>query len=184
LFDTGANSVGDGLAPLLMPGFTWDIGPYTLRLAGGFQSYADRGGTTGKKRADMFLIGHDLFLWSPKGFLTGSATTPGSVLFGTHFERTNAACETAARCSTINGGQFHRDRILLREWDLFYFLSPRMSIGPSILWYDASNLRNDVGQTGYNLGLCNKVNGGNTTNCRPGQGGDWVDVMLNWRYTF
>ena len=184
LFDTGANSVGKGLAPLLVPGFTWEVGPYSLRLSGGFQSYADRGGTTGQKRADVFLIGHDLFLWSPKGFLTGSATTPGSVLFGTHFERTNASCETAARCSTINGGQFHRNRILLREWDLFYFLSPRMSIGPSILWYDASNLNNAVGQAGYNLGLCSKNAATNTTNCRPGVGGDWVDVMFNWRYTF
>jgi hypothetical protein len=184
LFDTGANSVGDGLATLLMPGFTWEVGPYALRLAGGFQKFKDDGGTTGKKKGDMFLIGHDLFLWSPKGFLTGSATTPGSILFGTHFERANVSCETAARCSTINGGQFHRSRILLREWDLFYFLSPRMSIGPSILWYNASNLDNRVAQAGYNLGLCNKVNGGNTTNCRPGSGGDWVDVMFNWRYTF
>ena len=33
------------------------------------------------------------------------------------------------RCSSINGGQFHRDRILLREWDLVYFVAPRMSIG-------------------------------------------------------
>ena len=59
-----------------------------------------------------------------------------------------------------------------------------MSIGPSILWYDVSNLNNAVDQAGYNLGLCNKVNGGNTTNCRSGAGGDWVDVMFNWRYTF
>jgi hypothetical protein len=41
-----------------------------------------------------------------------------------------------------------------------------------------------VGQAGYNLGLCDKVNGGATTDCRAGKGGDWVDVMLNWRYTF
>ena len=43
----------------------------------------------GKKRGHDFLIGHDLFLWSPKGFLTGSANTPGSILVGTHFERTD-----------------------------------------------------------------------------------------------
>jgi len=59
-----------------------------------------------------------------------------------------------------------------------------MSIGPSILWYDASNLNNAVGQAGYNLGLCSKNAATNTTNCRPGVGGDWVDVMFNWRYTF
>jgi hypothetical protein len=181
LFDTGAN-IGDGLATLLMPGLTWEVGPYSLRVAGGFQRYEDRGGSDGKKQGNMFLIGHDLFLWSPKGFLTGSASTTGSVLFGTHFERTDVSCTTAARCSGINGGEFHRDRILLREWDLFYFIAPRMSVGAHVLWYDASNLRNGPNQAAVNLGVCHRVGAG--TNCRNGTGGDWVDVMLNYRYQF
>jgi hypothetical protein len=88
LFDTGTNSIGNGLATLLMPGITWEVGPYSLRLAGGFQRYGDSGATTGRKTGNMFLIGHELFLWSPKGFLTGSANTAGSILVGTHFERT------------------------------------------------------------------------------------------------
>ena len=46
----------------------------------------------GKKRGKDWLIGHDLFLWSPKGFLTGTANTPGSILVGTHFERTDVSC--------------------------------------------------------------------------------------------
>jgi hypothetical protein len=25
---------------------------------------------------------------------------------------------------------------------------------------------------------------GTVTNCRVGKGGDWWDVMVNWRYTF
>ena len=177
LFDSGTG-IGDGLATFLMPGLTWEVGPYTLRATAGFQRYEDRGGTDGKKQGDMFLIGHDLFLWSPKGFFTGSATTPGSVLFGTHFERTDVSCTSADRCSGINGGQFHRSRILLREWDLFYFIAPRMSIGTSVLWYDASNLRVGRNQACHNLGVCDDGSG------RTGRGGDWVDVMLNWRYTF
>ena len=32
LFDTGANSVGDGLAVQQGPGLVWNIGPYTLRI--------------------------------------------------------------------------------------------------------------------------------------------------------
>jgi hypothetical protein len=183
LFDTGSG-IGDGLATFLMPGVTWEVGPYTLRVAGGFQQYEDKGGLDGKKRGNMFLIGHDIFLWSPKGFLTGSASTTGSVLFGTHFERTDVSCTTALRCSSINGGQFHRDRILLREWDLYYFVAPRMSIGASLLWYDASNLRNDLNQAGQNLGVCHRVGATGTTNCRSGAGGDWVDGMLNFRYQF
>jgi hypothetical protein len=89
LFDTNtptaAPSIGRGLATLLVPGLTWEVGPYALRLAGGFQRYHDDGITTGRKTGNMFLIGHELFLWSPSnGFLSGSPNTPGSILFGTH----------------------------------------------------------------------------------------------------
>ena len=129
-----------------------------------------------------WLIGSDTYLWSPKGFLTGSSTTPGSILFGTHFERANldVDCTNKSTVGGANGGincaatgiggtitQFHRNTVLLREWDLWYFVAPRMSIGTNILWYNATNLGNGVGQAGYNLGLCDKVNGGNTTTCRP-----------------
>jgi hypothetical protein len=89
LFDTGADSIGKGLFTFVSPGISWTIGPYRLRVMGGFAQAADEGGTRGKKRAHNFLIGHDLYIWSPKGFLTGSATTPGSILLGTHFERVN-----------------------------------------------------------------------------------------------
>jgi len=184
IFDTGSG-IGDGLATFLMPGVTWEVGPYTLRVAGGFQRYEDQRGSDGKKQGNMFLIGHDIFLWSPKGFLTGSASTTGSVLFGTHFERTDVSCTTAPRCSSssVNNGQFHRDRILLREWDLFYFIAPRMSVGTHVLWYDASNLRNDRNQAAHNLGICQSNEIG-TSSCRSGIGDDWVDVMLNFRYQF
>jgi len=182
LFDSGAG-IGDGLATFLVPGITWEAGPYTLHAAGGFQRYEDRGGTDGRKKGNVFLIGHDIFLWSPKGFLTGSAGTPGSILFGTHFERTDVSCTTTARCSSINGGQFHRNRILLREWDLFYFVAPRMSVGAHVLWYDASNLRTGRNQAAHNLNVCSTgdINNGN---CRPGIHGDWVDVILAYRYQF
>ncbi|MGH7875864.1 MAG: hypothetical protein ACREQO_27045, partial [Candidatus Binatia bacterium] len=142
LFDTGADSIGDGLHIAHGPGIVYNVGPYTLRAMGHFQNSEDRGGTRGKKRAHSFLIGHDLYLWSPKGWLTGSATTTGSVLVGTHFERVDMSCTDAALCAGINSGDFHRSRVLLREWDLWYFIAPRMSVGTSFLWYDASNLRN------------------------------------------
>src|SRR5262245_44659063 len=183
LFVTGANTIGEGLATFLMPGITWEIGPYRLRAVGGWMQAADGGfkptpppgstSTTGKKRGNDWMIAHDLFLWSPKGFLTGSANTPGSILVGTHFERTNVSCDIPRCPTTINGGQFHRNRIILREWDLWYFIAPRMSIGGSLLWYDASNLTTTVQR---NLGV--RHNGS------PGQGGSWLDGNLNWRYQF
>jgi len=182
LFDTGANSIGEGLATAFMPGITWEIGPYRLRAVRMFVQAEDgnfspppAGGSVakrGKKRGRDFLIGHDLFLWSPKGWLTGSANIPGSILVGTHFERTDVSCATP-RCGPINGGQFHRGTYLVREWDLWYFIAPRMSIGGGVWWYDASNLTTTVQK---NLGV-NK-------NGRPGGGGQWTDGNINFRYQF
>jgi hypothetical protein len=190
LFDTGADSVGDGLATGTGTGFVWNVGPYTMRVAGSWLQAEDRGGTRGKKRAHDFLIGHDLYLWSPKGFLTGSSTTTGSVLVGTHFERTDisSSCRGTAECggsATALINQFHRNRILLREWDLWYFIAPRMSIGVNVLWYDASNVGNLTNQAGYQVGKCNKTGVTTTsTDCRVGVGADWWTTAVNWRYTF
>jgi hypothetical protein len=183
LFDTGADSIGDGLHIAHGPGIVWNVGPYTLRAMGSFQRSEDRGGTPGKKRGQNFLIAHDLFLWSPKGFLTGSSTTTNSILIGTHFERVDMSVNCVPfGCVGGHLPQFHRNRILLREWDLWYFIAPRMSVGTSVLWYDASNLRNGRNQAAHNLGVCDTPV--TAASCRPGKGGDWVDVMLNWRYTF
>jgi len=192
LFDTGSSSISDGLHRAHGPGIVYNVGPYTLRAMGSFQRSEDRGETRGRKKGQNFLIGHDLFLWSPKGFLTGSATTANSILVGTHFERVDMSVgcngSTGTPCSATGIGghitQFHRNRIMLREWDLWYFIAPRMSVGGSVLWYDASNLRNGRNQAAHNLGICDTPHTGNTTGCRNGIGGDWVDVMLNWRYTF
>jgi len=182
LFDTGAGSVGEGLATFFMPGITWTVGPYRIRAVAGFAQAEDgnfsappAGGAValrGKKRGRDWLIGHDLFLWSPKGFLTGSANTPGSVYVGTHFERTDVSCATP-RCGPINGGQFHRGTYTISEWDLWYFLAPRMSIGGGVTWYHASNLTTAVQK---NLGINN--------NGRRGGGGEWLGANLNYRYQF
>jgi hypothetical protein len=180
LFDSGADSIGDGLHRAHGPGVVWSVGPYTLRAMGSFQRSEDRGGTPGKKRGNSFLIGHDLYLWSPKGFLTGSSGTPGSILVGTHFERVDMSCGIPG-CAA--GGAFSRNRILLREWDLWYVIAPRMNVGINVLWYDASNLRHTANQAAHNLGIC-KTSELGTASCRPGLDGDWVDVHLNWRYTF
>jgi len=196
LFGTGGGSIGDGLHVAHGPGIVYNVGPYTARVMGHFQTSEDRGGTVGKKRAHSFLIGHDLYLWSPKGFLTGSSTTTNSILVGTHFERVDMSCgdhisgaPTGKNCTGGHMAQFHRNRILLREWDLWYFIAPRMSVGTSVLWYDASNLRTGTNsspgnQAAQNLGVCDGSKKSPATGCRFGIGGDWVDVHLNWRYTF
>jgi hypothetical protein len=193
LFTTGDNSIGEGLWTMFVPGITWEVGPYRLRAMGAFVQAADGDFTgcssvtttgaarpagctpdkRGKKRAHNFLIGHDLYLWSPKGFLTGSANTPGSILVGTHFERNDLSCAPPRCPANINGGQFHRGTYIVREWDLWYFIAPRMSIGGGVFWYNASNLTTTVQR---NLGV--KHNG------RVGGGGSWTDGNINYRYQF
>jgi hypothetical protein len=178
LYDTGT-LVGRGRQDYINTGLQWTVGPYRFRGMLGFNNYSggnnavNSAALRGDPSGRVFLIAHDLFLWSPKGWLTGSAGTPGSILLGQHFERNSMKCNN---CPTINGGQFHRERVLLREWDIWYFVAPRMSVGANFRWYDASNLRNGAGQAQDQIF--------NKENARSGAGGDWVNVTLNWRYTF
>jgi hypothetical protein len=176
LFDTGGDSIGQGWYRWYQPGITWTIGPYRLRGVRGWVDMEDEGGTPGKKRAKNFLIGHDLFIWSPKGFLTGSPTTPGSILLGYSFERNDAWCDG---CGAINGGQFHRNTVILNQWGIAYFFAPRMSLLGNLLWYDASNLRVGNNQACFNLGVCSSATSG-----RPGKGGDWMDGSITLRVSF
>jgi hypothetical protein len=98
------------------------------------------------------------------------------VLFGTHFERNQAWCNSSSPgCLDTNEGQYHRNTVLLREWDLWYFIAPQMSVGAHFMWYDAKNLTTGPGS---NQEAIFGRSG------REGKGGDWVNVLLNWRYTF
>jgi hypothetical protein len=205
LFDTSnGGDIGTGWTHYFIPGFKWEVGPYRLRAIAGFQRYSQSGGgnspTLGQVVGNNWLIGHDLFLWSPKGWLTGSATTPGSILFGTHFERNTVDCNAGggrdfgpAGCSNALGatslddpftntgisGGFNRNTVILREWDLWYFVANRMSVGIHWLWYHADNLPISAA---YNLGVRSKKN--ILANPDAGKGGSWLDMSLNWRYVF
>ena len=175
LFDTGGDSVGKGWYNTYSPGIAWTIGPYRLRAMGmwlGAEDKATNDSTNGghNKKAHNFLIGHDLFIWSPKGFLTGSATTPGSILLGYSFERNDLSCNA---CTGGHFGDFHRNRIILNQWGIAYFFAPRMSVLANVLWYDASNLPSAAQE---NLGI--------RRNAVAGKGGDWVDGSLTLRVNF
>jgi hypothetical protein len=177
LFDTGTDSIGKGWYRYWSPGFNWTIGPYRLRSIYGRvraeDNDTDGGGAnagSGSKRAQNFLIGHDLFLWSPKGFLTGSPTTTGSILVGYSFERNDASCSS---CTGGHFGDFHRNRVILNQWGIAYFFGPRQSILANVLWYDASNLPS-AAQT--NLDIRNTA--------VAGKGGDWIDGSITLRLSF
>ena len=175
LFDTGSDSVGKGWYNTFSPGVTWTVGPYRLRVMGAFldandSATSDGSANTGKdKKAHDFLIGHDLFLWSPKGFLTGSPTTTGSILVGYSFERNDLSCDT---CTGGHFSQFHRNRIILNQWGIAYFFAPRMSVLTNLLWYDASNLPSTART---NLGFGSRD---------PRKGGDWLDGLISLRVNF
>ena len=134
-----------------------------------------------KPKAYNWLVALDQYVWSPKGWLTGSPNIVGSILVGTHFERNQLWCDpgtqrnAACLAAPEMGGQFHRNTVLLREWDLWYFIAPQMSVGAHWMWYDASNLTTGPGSD--QQALFGK-------SPRQGAGGDWVNVILNWRYTF
>jgi hypothetical protein len=183
LFDTGSGRIGRGPMHYLYPGVQWEIGPYTLRATGQFARWKngqDTGADTrpGHTKANGFNISHDLWLFSPKGWLTGAATTPGSVLVGTRFERSSADCNYGGGqpgggpCTPSSIG-FNRIVVLVREWGVYYFLMNRMSVGINWTWYDASNL--PVAALA-NLGILNHPD-----NAR---GGSWLDVALNFRVRF
>jgi hypothetical protein len=170
---------GRGLQDWHFVGMGWRVGPYWLRAIRGFQNFNWAQNTPTRQGVDAsgrnFLIAHDLFLWSPKGWLTGDSTIPGSVLLGTHFERNDVSC---GRSNCASGGEFSRNRVLLREWDLWYFLPNRISIGGSVLWYDASNLQSGRTNAQENIGCSGAGRSTRGKNC------DWTDVMLNFRMYF
>jgi cell division protein FtsB len=188
LFNSTQN--GSGLTHYLIPGFAWAVGPYKFRAIGGFNRMDDHNDHI---KGTDFLIAHDLFLWSPKGgFLSGDTNTAGSILVGTHFERTDVSCPSAATCNngTILGRpQFSRDRILLREWNIWYFLTNRMSIGATVGWWDASNLRQatTVGTIQANTNVARNlgcVSSHQHTLNHVGAGCSWTDANITWRYQF
>jgi hypothetical protein len=177
LFDTGSDSVGKGWYKTYSPGIAWTIGPYRLRAMGMFLDADERATASTsvnvgrKKKAHNFLIGHDLFLWSPKGWLTGSPTTVGSVLAGYSFERNDLSCDTCTGGAFSGVNRFHRNRIILNQWGLAYFFAPRWSVLANVLWYNASNLP-QTAETNLDL------------NNNPKNGGKWVDSSLTLRVDF
>ena len=178
-FDTG-NNIGSGLNTYITPGIQYRIGPYTIKAAGGFwrqhDSADNNAAVLGDVQGTAWRVINELFLWSPKGFLTGSVNTPGSVLLGVSFERDDADCG-APNCDRTSGaaGQFRRNRVLVREADVVYFFAPNISLLLSTLWYDAANV-----PTSHQVAIgCSRNNA-----LSRGKSCDWVDTVLRFRFYF
>lgn len=182
--------IGRGLVHFINAGAQWQVGPYTVTGNGAFwkanaddENLNNLVGTPGRKQAMSWRVHNQLWLWSPKGLFTGSDRTAGSILLGTSFERTAASCGYRACDATVgSAGEFSRNRILVREWDIFYFIAPRASIGVNFLWYDAANVPS---ASAKNLSCSGQISGpGGSHLGKAGGRCDWLDIMLNLRWSF
>ena len=88
-------------------------------------------------------VTHDVFVWSPKGFLTGDRSTFGSVLFGWAFQKAAADCGSTGSVGTGSciGSQGFRQNVLSdRELGLYYYIQRGTRIGINWNWYRAKNM--------------------------------------------
>jgi hypothetical protein len=134
-------NIGSGIHHRLEYGLEWGVGPYLLRTANGLSSFEDKArlgaGSHKGVHGSFWSISHELFLWSPKGVLTGSATTPNSILLGWNFVRADASCGVP-NCD--NSGEYSRNHLTQRELDLWYFIRPGLSVGAWWNWWNAANV--------------------------------------------
>ena len=85
-----------------------------------------------------WTIDHQVFLWSPKGFFTGSQTTPNSIMFSFGFERGDMDCGQGCDASP-GAGSFHSNTVLNREAALWYWVRPSFGIGTWFHYWTMAN---------------------------------------------
>jgi hypothetical protein len=130
------DDAGSGWSYLVIPGMRWRIGPYMLR--GNWHGVRTEGRDDGNRgiKGTGWNISNQIFLWSPKGFLTGSPSTAGSLLLGFDFERVDVECGlpgcSVAHDTVTAGNSVSRNTVLNREIGLWYWVRPGLSIGT---WY-------------------------------------------------
>jgi len=188
LSDSGAD-MDRGLHTFITPGVKYQVGPYKLMVAGGFDRWnshngrntaakeAGRPGEVGRIEGTYFRLINELFVWSPKGLFTGSATTPKSLLMGYSFERDWSDCgrPNCDETVTAGGAQFRRNRILRNELDFRYFFQSNMTVAVGWQWYDVSNM-----PTSEQVSVgCSR-----NTNTVAGKSCNWVDGLVRVAYYF
>jgi hypothetical protein len=85
-----------------------------------------------------WTIDNQIFLWSPKGFFTGSQTTPNSIMFSAGFERADMTCGQGCDASP-GAGAFHSNTVLNREVALWWWIRPSLALGTWGHWWTTAN---------------------------------------------
>jgi hypothetical protein len=128
--------IGRGQHTYVEEGFEWKIGPYLMRINGGQSRWENEGNGGGGTSGQFFGAGHEIFLWSPKGFLTGSPSKAGSLQLGYRFLRGEAKCGFANcdRDSEMSSNHYY-----INEVDLWYYIKNKLSVG---IWWTHHNAAN------------------------------------------
>jgi len=175
-------NIGGGRHHRFEWGFEWGVGPYLFRNENNLSAFKDEfrsltgsdPGTAKGVHGSMWSLGNELFLWSPKGVLTGSGSTPHSVQIGWRFARSQASCGVAGCANNFEAVK--RANLTLREWDLWYYIRPGLSVGTWWNWWRSSNTDLDTQDA---IGCKKKPN-----NINEGKSCDWHTVNLGLRLNF
>ena len=169
-----ANNIGGGRHDTVHPGLEWGVGPYLFRFESAASRYKNDGPAFGGDTVKGFTwsLQNELFLWSPKGFLTGSSRTPNSVLVGWSFARADMDCGSGNDC-TPGASTSSKGHLTKRELDLWYFLRPGLSLGAWWNWWDTPNMPTTLQQAV-----------GCTKTPVAGKSCDWHSVNLGLRANF
>ena len=123
----------------MIPGLKWTVGPYMFRAVYAYTRYNSVNPGVGSGMWGRgFTFDHQLMLWSPKGFLTGSQTTPNTVMVSFGFERADMNCGSACDASPSTGS-FHSQTVLNRETALWYWIRPSLGVGMWHHYWTSSN---------------------------------------------
>src|SRR5919109_332214 len=138
--------IGGGPLQFISPGIKWRVGPYQLRSIWGKGFFKGRSDNFRGVSITSWEVAHQIFLWSPKGPLTGSYTIPGSVHAGFTFERGDARCAksladlvAAGGDCAQNQGNFNSNAFFNREAGIFVAITPGMRAGYAWSWWKSAN---------------------------------------------
>jgi hypothetical protein len=137
--DTGFDqNFGAGYSWVFIPGLQWKVGPYMFRAVWVKTRYEGRDDGFHGIQGKGWTIDHQVFLWSPKGFFTGSQTTPNSIMLSWGFERGDMSCGQGCDASP-GAGAFHSNTLINRETALWWWMRPSFGLGVWHHWWTSAN---------------------------------------------